>query len=231
MQDLDTLKRRLSDAEQGLQAAETARNREFNTLLEMWREIDRRYETQQQQIAEDRAKMQALIEQNEELAGHIDALLGSIEGTMKRAEDSAIAEIAQNVRGHLDTEPSPPSLSAEDVQALLSPEPEDDPVMDPAATAPPVTPSFETPSDPPPVETPPTTAAADDADDVADISSPGIRGLIGRLEGSFGSVLERETAAAEEAPPAPQTDLDRELNEIEELRAQLAGLKERMDRD
>lgn len=223
MRDIATLKERVQFAERHLKATETARNRESEALMDTWRTVRERFNLQEAAIARYRAEVETLTESNESLSRMVDDLIVIIDGNIERGRDETVPKVTTLAEDLLASEPTPEDFSqfADDAPDASRPdasqdESEHDP--DPADRA-----TLDAPSAP----------AAPDDDDGANRAaseeslSPGIRSLIQRVESSVGETggVSSETGDDGEAE---DDDLARELREIEMLRTELSGLRDRI---
>ena len=94
MRDIATLKERVDFAERHLKATETARNRESEALMDMWRKIRERFNHQEDEIARYRAEVESLTEGNGALSRMIDDLIAIIDGNIERGRDETVPKIA-----------------------------------------------------------------------------------------------------------------------------------------
>ena len=227
MRDIATLKERVDFAERHLKATETARNRESEALMDMWRKIRERFNHQEDEIARYRAEVETLTEGNGALSRMVDDLIAIIDGNIERGRDETVPKIATLAEDLLASEPSDEDLSRfADDAAEASPashgpdtdpaDPEDDIDRDPDEA------DLDTRS----------SDATEDEDDRSDRDvpeeslSPGIRSLIQRVEGAARKPAGISPDADDDAHG--DDDLARELEEIEQLRNELAGLRDRI---
>lgn len=245
MRDIATLKEQVGFAERHLKTAETARNRESETLMETWRKIRERFNHQEGEIARHRAEVEALIENNESLSRMVDDLIATIGGNVERARDETVPKITTLAEEMLASEPS------EDDFARFAADADDDDPAPEGDAAEPASPDDDVldldieaidaidkigtigASDTADLDIPSSEAPDDDGGSFEEVSaeslSPGIRNLIQRVEGSVGD--------AGELSPDPEDDFDeddelaRELKEIELLRSELSGLRDRITAD
>lgn len=252
MRDIATLKEQVGFAERHLKTAETARNRESETLMETWRKIRERFNHQEGEIARHRAEVEALIENNESLSRMVDDLIATIGGNVERARDETVPKITTLAEEMLASEPSEDDFArfAADADAdaeddgpapdgdAAEPASPDDDILDldiEAIDAIDAIDKIDTigPSNTADLDIPSSEAPDDDGGSFEEVSaeslSPGIRNLIQRVEGSVGD--------AGELSPDPEDDFDeddelaRELKEIELLRSELSGLRDRITAD
>ena len=254
MRDLGVLKERIEYAERHLSASHSARERESQALMAMWRQIRDQFEAQEQEIARYRTQLVEMTDVNDELSALVDRLIQSVEGGIADSENETVPEIARLANDLLQSQPAsrpspgptqsrrpPPPASESRI-----PEPEE--ILE-----------LDTPADPPFAET--TDAdenisvssfgesleealaeSVDDDDDdtlsippaapVAEASaSEGIRDLISRIENAVATpedAAEMASAGADESAEEEDEDLARELQEIEALRSELNGLRNKI---
>ena len=254
MRDIGTLKERVDHAERHLKSTETARNRESEALMETWRKIRERFTYQEAEIARYRGEVEALTDANDTLGKMVDDLIGIIDGNIERGRDETVPKIATLAGDLLASEPSPEDFAkfADDEPAAEGARVRDVDDQDfeiveiveldePADTEDVL--DLELDHDETDLDIPETLATAatqddeDDADrDVTEESlSPGIRNLIERVEGAVGEAETPPNGAGDEfdafgggADAADDEELARELKEIETLRNELSGLRDRI---
>lgn len=248
MRDIATLKEQVGFAERHLKTAETSRNRESETLMGTWRKIRERFNHQEGEIARHRAEVEALIENNESLSRMVDDLIAIIGGNVERARDETVPKITTLAEEMLASEPS------EDDFARFAADADDDDPAPEGDAAEPAAPDDDVLDldieaidaidkidkidtigalDTADLDIPSSEAPDDDGGSFEQVSaeslSPGIRNLIQRVEGSVGD--------AGELSSDPEDDFDgddelaRELKEIELLRSELSGLRDRITAD
>lgn len=267
MRDLGVLKERIEYAERHLSASHSARERESQALMAMWRQIRDRFEAQEQEIARYRAQLAEMTNMNDELSSLVDRLIQSVEGGIADSGNETVPEIARLADDLLQSQPAPgrPPVPAKSPAADLAPARAPSP---PAAAEPAAQPApeahipgpeeileLDTPADPP--------FAADTGaessfgasleaalaentseDDEDDLSIPqsapvteasaseGIRDLISRIEDAVASPAEEtadmESGTDDTVDDAEDEDLARELQEIEALRNELNGLRNKI---
>lgn len=260
MRDLGVLKERIEYAERHLSASHSARERESQALMAMWRQIRDRFEAQEQEITRYRAQLAEMTNLNDELSSLVDRLIQSVEGGIADSGNETVPEIARLADDLLQSQPS----SSQNQTPVVSPAPARAPEPETRMTEPEEILELDTPADPPfaaeadATESSPETSFGasleaalaenidDDEDDlsipqstpVADVSaSEGIRDLISRIENAV-APPEDETAQSESAqadrtnaniaPDEEDEDLARELQEIEALRNELNGLRNKI---
>ena len=226
MRDIATLKERVDHAERHLKATETTRKRESEALMDTWRKIRERFTHQESEIARYRAEVESLTDSNQSLSRMVDDLIAIIDGNIERGRDETVPKITTLAGDLLASEPS-----VEDFSQFADTAPEADTGQD-----------FDTPGsedvidfeqdedDLAYLDIPNSDDSQDDDDgadrDVAEDSlSPGIRSLIQRVETSVG---ESDGLSVEADGAGKDDDLARELAEIEMLRNELSGLRDRI---
>ena len=242
MRDIATLKERVGVAERHLKATETARNRESESLMEMWRKIRERFNHQEGEIARYRAEVETLTEGNQSLSRMVDDLIAIIDGNVDRGRDETVPKITNLAEDLLASEPAPEDFANFAADEPVAPAPEFDDTDDVIDLVSEVDEPIDFDVTTSPVE-----------DDTADIQddrdtngsadgavserslSPGIQSLIQRVEGAVGEVSgaspddgygERESDDTSDEDD--NDDLARELEEIEMLRNELSGLRDRI---
>ena len=242
MRDIATLKERVGVAERHLKATETARNRESESLMEMWRKIRERFNHQEGEIARYRAEVETLTEGNQSLSRMVDDLIAIIDGNVDRGRDETVPKITNLAEDLLASEPAPEDFANFAADEPVAPAPEfddtDDVIDLVSEVDEPI--DFDVTTSPVEVDTADvqddrdTNGSADDA--VSEHSlSPGIQSLIQRVEGAVGEASgaspddgygERESDDTSDEDD--NDDLARELEEIEMLRNELSGLRDRI---
>ncbi len=233
MRDIATLKGRVDHAERYLKATETARNRESEALMDTWRKIRERFTHQEGEIARYRAEVESLTDSNESLNRMVDDLIAIIDGNIERGRDETVPKITTLAGDLLASEPSP-----EDFAHFADDAPEADAHTESdTASAEDVIDLDQDEADLVSLDIPTSDATHDDEDvdgDVAEESlSPGIRSLIQRVESSVGESNGLSVEADDKDHGAgdgveEDEDLARELEEIEMLRSELSGLRDRI---
>lgn len=206
MRDLQNLRQRIAQADRHFRAAEEARTRESDTLSETWESLKQRFDTQQTELARYRARLEVLVEANDELAAMIDLLIGTIEASAKRAQDETVPRITRLAQDLLTAEPNPAEMERLKVRSI-----EADAV---AATPQPTEPDS------------PVIAARSD--------SPNVGAIIERIEGMVergAAPLNGESPGAHDPEPQADDPLARELRDIQTLRNELTGLRDRITAD
>lgn len=206
MRDLSILRERIEQAQQRMRVVQTARERESEALADMWSQIRTRFADQEAELEGYRARVATLEDTHEELLKLVETLLGAIEGNLSRVQDESVPHIAAAAEDLLRNGTTP----SERAVARSAPPP--------AESSGPVQQRSETTLRPSPRA--PIVAVADD-DDQSPSPSPGIRDLISRVQ--------RAVTPPDEPAESPVTnELEKELQEIENLRTELQGLKRRI---
>lgn len=252
MVDLEGLKKRIELVDVRLKTAHSARERESDALKQLWEQIHGRFDEQKGEIAELRKNVVVLEDVRDDLLGMVQTLLGTVENGLESITDETVPHIRQMAGDLLsggeerivagpafDNEPDRlnfvPSLdeNREQDELLAAIErslnnADDFPAIPGSGPSDPTTELQELAA---------TTPNMDDdlADDTpgeistAELSikplSPGIRNLVERLEGFS---LPAHTPDQTEADTIDGDDLSRDLREIEVLRGELMGLRERV---
>lgn len=259
MRDLGVLKERIEYAERHLSASHSARERESQALMAMWRQIRDQFEAQEQEIARYRAQLVEMTDVNDELSALVDRLIQSVEGGIADSENETVPEIARLADDLLQSQPtSRPSPSP--TQSRRPPPPSSVPAPEARIPEPEEILELDTPADPPFAKTADSTEisdgssfgasleqalaeSVDDDDDDDNLSIPpaapvaeasaseGIRDLISRIENAVATpedTAEVASAGADESVEEEDEDLARELQEIEALRSELNGLRNKI---
>lgn len=247
MRDLGVLKERIEYAERHLTASHTARERESQALMTMWKQIRDRFELQEQEIARYRTQLSELTGTNDELTALVDRLITSVEGGIAQSGNETVPSIARLADDLLRSQPSSDTASAhvapradapedyaselEEILELDTPAPEPEREAEVAAES-----SFSE-------SLKAALAEDDDVEEDDEISIPssepvhqdsaseGIRNLISRIENAVASptgATELNGAPGSEDTEDEDEDLARELQEIESLRTELNGLRNKI---
>ena len=203
MRDLGTLRERIEQAQQRMRVVQTARERESEALANMWSQIRTRFADQETELDGYRARVSTLEDTHEELLKLVETLVGAIEGNLSRVQDETVPHIASAAEqllrdGTIAAETAPSTVGA--------------------------VPSVQQRSEfthSPPQRSSIAPAGRDDTDQGAEPSpSPGIRDLIARVQRAVNTEEQKQTG--------PSSELEKELQEIENLRSELQGLKRRI---
>lgn len=237
MPDLDGLKQRIELIDARLKTAHVARERESAALSDIWDQIRERYLDQQSEIENMRQQINELEDTKEDLTNLIQTLLAAVETNLERASDETVPQIKEmadtllennsaeiHKRGNEDflsidaDDPSTDNFitneisGTDDLISAIEESLEDDSTTD----APDIQPDFEEDG-----------RSRSLTDEQTAALSPGIRDLIGRIEKAVGQVtMETEEDASQ--PSGKLGELSNDLQEIEELRGELMGLRERI---
>ncbi len=228
MAELQSLRSRIEKVNLNLKAAHSARARESEALTALWQQIRTRYTEQEQELVHLRHRTAELEDTKDELLAIVGHLLETMEGTMAGIDDGTVPKISKLASELLASEEGTASEPA-------------------AGRTQPTRPAEHAPEPKKAIEAPPTppeqTQSASPTDSVGESLSPGIRTLIGRIQGVFdedqneveyteihdaGEAEDVESGdGLPEAEPAEE-DLSRDLQEIEKLRDELQGLRRRI---
>ena len=245
MADIDGLKQRIELIDLRLKTAHSARERESAALVETWEQIRDRFQSQNAEILSLRERIRVLEDAKEDLQGMVDSLLGAVEGGLERMSDETVSSI-RKMANELLSESAPPETLPEAPPVSQSEPPapgfapveqeesdetddtEDDDFLaalerSANAAANPVRPTEPEEDDVLALDTP-----------IDAPVSPGIRDLIARIEettGEFGTggsgdeaIDPQESHDSQEAPE----ELEQDLLEIEQLRNELLGLRQKI---
>ena len=237
MRDIATLKERVDHAERHLKATETARNRESEALMEMWRKIRERFNHQEGEIARYRDEVETLTDSNQSLSRMVDELIAIIDGNIDRGRDETVPKITNLAEDLLASEPEPEDFAnfADDKPEPAAAEIDDtdtDDVIDLVAEdAEPF--DLDMPSAPNDADDDRDTSRASDNEVSEHSLSPGIQSLIQKVEGAVGDASGVSDGYGERdgddgGDDDTDDDLARELEEIEMLRNELSGLRDRI---
>lgn len=122
MPNLEALKARVERAERNLKSAETTREMESQALVEMWRQIRERFETQESEIQLYRDKLAEVEDQHKELLKLVDMLLGVVEKSAGRGGEEAVPRITGLAEAMLEGRAVPRVDAADEIDE----EPEDE---------------------------------------------------------------------------------------------------------
>lgn len=208
MGELSHIRQRIEQAEIRLRTSHSTRERESAALQEMWEQIRARLVAQDAEMEGLRARIAELEDAREELLGMVNTLLGSVEDGLDRMRDETVPRIA-SLAGEMLADNTAPARA------------------EPPADRPPAAPK---PDGYVSIDREALLAIEDEEEDAlpspAESTSPGILNLISRIQDGF---------PAQPAPDAEddgeETELARDLREIEVLRSELDGLRARMGSD
>lgn len=123
MPNLETLKSRVERAERNLKSAETTREMESQALVEMWRQIRERFETQESEIQLYRDKLTEVEDEHKQLLKLVEALLGVVEKSSGRSAEDAVPRITGLAEAMLEGRAVAKSEPEEDLNATIEDEP------------------------------------------------------------------------------------------------------------
>lgn len=104
MTELENLASRIQQAQQQLQNAATARERESESLNRMWEQIRTRFDNQNAELSELRNKVVDQQIKRDQLMDAIEKLLTSIEGNIEKLSSDAITSIGSMAEEFLTSE-------------------------------------------------------------------------------------------------------------------------------
>lgn len=252
MVDLEGLKKRIELVDVRLKTAHSARERESDALKQLWEQIHGRFDEQKGEIAELRKAVVELEDVRDDLLGMVQNLLGSVEDELETMTEETVPYIRQMagelLGGSEEKTVAGPAFDDEPDRVNFVPNLDENREQDELLAA--IERSLNNADDFPEIPesgpSEPTTEIQDSAattsnmdDDSADDTpeeistdeepikplSPGIRNLVERLEGFS---LQSQTPEETDADAADGDDLSRDLREIEVLRGELMGLRERV---
>ena len=252
MVDLEGLKKRIEMVDVRLKTAHTARERESNALKQLWEQIHGRFDEQTQEIVELRTKVVDLEHVRNDLLGLVENLLNSVENGLESMTEEAVPHIRQMAGELLSGRKAPkaaaPTFTVDQDIGGHEPDIDENSAQDELLAA--IERSLNDADDFPELaeadELELTTVADDSSTSIPDLNdnspgeaprkpgaadrsimplSPGIRNLVQRLEGV---TLQSYGAGKTDEKPAEEDDLSRDLREIEVLRGELMGLRERV---
>jgi hypothetical protein len=246
MADLDGIKKRIALVDLNLQTAHSKRERESQALMETWEQIRQRFQDQKSEMVALRTRVSELEDSQNVMQDLIQNLLSAVEGglesmadeTVPKIKDMASAmleednahpvprlpvEIPESGAAHNDFLTAMERTDIEDTETVfdvgipLEPDASEgipDQLLELSADLIDDSPtSGETPSSDLPANEP---------------ASPGIRRLIERLEET---VIRENIAPAAVEEEEEENELDRDLREIEDLRSELLGLRDKIASD
>ena len=243
MGDLTGLKKRVELIDLRLKTAHSARERESAALVDIWEQIRVRLLDQNAEITRLRDRVSELEDTRDELLQMIHGLLSAVEGGLERMSDETVPQI-RDMAGDLLKDASE-TLSASGFaggKALTRINEQGKP----SASRPPadenkihanfhsdllnaVERSLDDAGEGV-FNTVPEEIVKPDSDNqrrrIGEPASPGIRDLIARIEGAVGAdLMEKSSSSGDEDE---EDELTRDLREIEALRGELHGLRERI---
>ena len=251
MADLSGLKKRVDMIDSRLKTAHGARERESAALMEIWEQIRERFLDQNKEIAKLRDQVSDLEDTKDELLQMVHGLLAAVEGGLERMSDETVPQIRvmadRLLEDGADTATVPTFVSDTRGESLNENN-ENDELLDPSETVADeelehsnfhsdllnaIERSLEEAEEDvrSPARKETGVVKRRTKLRVKEPASPGIRNLIARIEGAVGSDL-IEMSSPSKGDEALGDDLDdeltRDLREIEALRGELHGLRERI---
>ncbi len=252
MIDLEGLKKRIELVDVRLKTAHTARERDSNALKQLWEHIHGRFDEQTREIAELRTKVVDLEQVRNDLLGLMENFLNSVENGLESMTEETVPHIRQMAGELLGGREAPkvaaPTFAADHNYDREEPEIDENSAQDELLAA--IERSLNDADDfPEPAEAEElalTTVVDDASTSIPDMNdnspgeaprkpvatdrsimpiSPGIRNLVQRLEGV---TLQSYSSGKTDEKPVEEDDLSRDLREIEVLRGELMGLRERV---
>ncbi len=234
MAELETLRARVEKVNVDLKSAHASRESESEGLMALWQQISTRFAEQNQELARLRQKCSEMEDAKDELSSMVRTLLDAIETTTEEINDRTMPQISNMAKELLGAGPDTPATSARPDRAKPAAEERPTDPM-PAALAPvDLTPA-------PPVHE----AGIGDTLSVGESLSPGIRNLISRVGGVFDKAEADDDPEPDHADTTPyddfpeasmdevsadtDDDLARDMREIEKLRTELQGLRQRIN--
>src|SRR6185312_7669374 len=119
MPNLETLKSRVERAERNLKSAETTRDMESQALVEMWRQIRGRFETQESEIQLYRDKLAEVEDEHKQLLKLVEALLGVVEKSSGRSAEDAVPRITGLAEAMLEGRAVPTAEPEDEANATI----------------------------------------------------------------------------------------------------------------
>lgn len=242
MPDLESFRQRVEQAEARLKAVHAARERESAALVDMWRQIRARFTKQEEEIARVRALANALDDKNSALQEMVENLLGTIENNIRKTGSETVPRItgmAQELLEAASGEPAFAALSGQEARDATPVAPRHEAALAAADVE-----ALLVDEDTVQVNVPPAPDAATADEAVLDLDtvaapgnnraegeesvSPGLRSLINRVQRAMNKPGTDEPAAKAAAAEPADEELAREMREIESLRQELNGLRERI---
>ena len=240
MADLSGLKKRVELIDIRLRTAHSTRERESAALTELWEQIRERFLDQNAEITNLRERISDLEDARNELLQMLHGLLSAVEGGLERMSDETVPQIkvmaANLLNADQELQATPPGRGAPPSAGLdgleLKHESSDEDLEEPNfhsnlldAIQQSIEHAYQSPL-----------RAEKGKHGGEDISpkptaggpaSPGIRDLVARIEGAVGRDVV-EISPGPEDDVDPDDELTRDLREIEALRGELHGLRERI---
>ena len=249
MVDIKGLKKRIELIDVRLKTAHSTRERESDALRHLWDQIHGRFDEQKKEISQLRSRVAELEDVRDDLLQLVQDLLGAVENGLESMNDETVPHIRQMadtlLNGNDAEKPTPPAAEPKSVSSI-EPSLDENNAHDELLAA--IERSLNDAdgfSERTDAEEIGLATALDDSDEItleltgADTEtaiasapeaslrpvSPGIRSLVERLEG----ITIQSTDYQNESDDIPEEDdLSRDLREIELLRGELMGLRERI---
>lgn len=244
MADLGGLKKRVEQIDLRLRTAHGARERESAALMEMWEQIRLRFLDQNAEIKSLRDRVSDLEDTRDELLQMVHGLLSAVEGGLERMSDETVPQIKVMAGELLKSagEALPAVRVAREAESVerygqhesMAWQDRSEEVAGPANFHSDLLSAIEQSLEdangnaPREISTESVKAKADGPRQrVGEPASPGIRNLIARIEGAVGVDLMEMSRVSAEGEDLDD-ELTRDLREIEALRGELHGLRERI---
>jgi len=242
MADIDGLKQRIELIDLRLTTAHSARERESTALVDMWEQIRDRLQGQNKEILAQRERIRVLEDARDDLQNMVDDLLGAVEGGLERMSDETVPNIREMASGLLN-EIEIPTPFRQEIPATPQ-EPFSSGFIDMGCGD--STNNVEVDDDDFLAALERSTNAATNpermvepaGDNVLLLDTPvnapasaGIQALVARIEDSSGEMVadDTDTGSADTRDTTPSSDgLQQDLLEIEQLRNELLGLRDRI---
>lgn len=254
MADLGSLKQRVELVDLRLKTAHGARERESAALMETWEQIRERFVQQTAEIVQLRERISELEDSKDDLLQMVHGLLAAVEGGLERMSDESVPQIRAMANNLLaDTTEQTGSFTDALDRVMSNPAP-----VEASVPAPPpeysegnlhdhlletIEQSIETVQEIDIADrirepAPQSERNAFETDVIKDAASPGIRDLVARIETAVGPEL-LEAATTSDTDDGVEDlyvedlyeggdELSRDLQEIEALRGELHGLRQRI---
>lgn len=241
MADLDGLKKRVELIDLRLKTAHNARERESAALMETWEQIRDRFQDQSAEIIKLRGQISDLEDSRDDLLKMVHGLLAAVEGGLDNMADETVPHI-KSMAGQLLSQSTNDTLPAS--APISETLPMEEAVQEPAPVAPAPSAStnfhdelltslertIENAREENVVEQPvvPDLPVADHEAERSEPASLGIRDLVSRIENAVGEDFLEPAPVNQRGKPEGDDELTRDLREIEALRGELHGLRQRI---
>lgn len=242
MADIDGLKQRIELIDLRLTTAHSARERESTALVDMWEQIRDRLQSQNKEILTLRERIRVLEDTKDDLQNMVNNLLGAVEGGLERMSDETIPNIREMASGLLNETETPtpfrleiPAIKQEPLASGFEGAGYDDSADNGEADDNDFLAALERSAN---ETTNPERPVEPEDDNVLSLDTPidipvsaGIQALVSRIEDSANDTVadDIDTGSADARPATPSSDgLQQDLLEIEQLRNELLGLRERI---